>query len=115
MAGKFRFRLEVVRRVRQQAQDAQRRVLADALRAVTAVEWRIAHLTRELGETMGQARDAQRGRRLDMVSLRGHQFYRGSVHRRILESRTELARRRAELDRERAKLGEATKRLKVME
>ena len=115
MAGRFRFRLEVVRRIRQQAQDAQRRVVADAVRAVGAVEQRIDRLTQTLSNTVEQARDAQQERRLDLVSLRGHQFYRGWLHGRILESHAELSRRRTELDRERAELGEVTKRLKVIE
>ena len=115
MAGRFRFRLEVVRRIRQQAQEAQRRVVADAVHAVGAVETRIDRLTHTLGDTVERAREAQRGRRLDLMSLRGDQFYRGWLHRRILESHAELSRRRTELDRARAELGELTKRLKVIE
>ena len=115
MAGRFRFRLEVVRRVRQHAQDAQRRVVADAVRAVTAVEQRIERLTQALGDTVEQARGAQRAKRLDLVSLRGHQFYRGWLQRRILESHQELFRHRTELDHQRVKLGEVTSQLKVME
>ena len=115
MAGRFRFRLEVVRRIRRQAQDAQRRVVADAIRAVGTVEQRIDRLTQTLGNTVEQARDAQQARRLDLMSLRGHQFYRGWLHRRILESHAELSQRRAELVRERTRLGEVTKQLKVIE
>ena len=115
MAGRFRFSLEVVRRVRRQAQDAQRRAVADAVRTVTAVENRIEQLTRELADTMDRTRDVHRPGRLDIASLRGHQFYRGHLHRRILESGAELSGRQTELQRERAKLAEATKQLKVIE
>jgi flagellar FliJ protein len=115
MAGRFRFRLEVVRRIRQQAQDAQRRVVADAARAVGVVEAQIDRLTHTLGDTVDRARETQRGKRLDLMCLRGDQFYRGWLHRRILESHAELSGRRADLDRARAELGELTKRLKVIE
>jgi flagellar FliJ protein len=115
MAGQFRFRLEVVERLRRQAQDAQRRVVADAVRAVQRVETRIEHLTRQLADTMDRARGTQGVARLDVVSLRGHQIYRGYLHRQLLQSTAELARRQRELQAERAKLAEASKRLKVIE
>ena len=104
-----------MRRVRRQAQDVQRRAVADALRAVAVVENRIEQLTRELADTMDRTRDVHRPGRLDIASLRGHQFYRGHLHRRLLESGAELAGRHGELQRARAKLAEATKQLKVIE
>lgn len=115
MARRFRFRLETVERLRKQARDAQRRVVADAARTVGRVEERIVHLTRQLHDTLGGARETLRTGRLDLASLRGHELYRGWVHRRIAESYTELACRQSELDVERAKLVEASKQLKVIE
>lgn len=115
MARKFRFRLETVRRLREQARDAQRRVVADAVRAVTRVEDRIARLTQQLHDTVDRFRDAQRAERLDVASLRGHQIYRSWLHRNIVESNEELARQQAKLDYERAKLAEAWKRVKAIE
>ena len=115
MAGRFRFRLDVVERLRRQAQDARRRVVADALRAVKRVEARIDQLTRQLGDTMDRARGTQGAARIDLVSLRGHQIYRGYLHRRLLQSTAELSQRQRELQTERGKLAEASKRLKVIE
>ncbi len=115
MARRFRFRLETVERLRKQARDAQRRVVADAVRTVATLEDRIVHLTRQLDDTFDGARETLRTGRLDVVSLRGHELYRGWVHRRIAESYTDLACRRSELDVERAKLVEASKQLKVIE
>lgn len=115
MAGRFRFRLDVVERLRRQARDAQRRVVADAVRGVRRVEQRIAGLTRQLAETVDRTRGVQEAERLDVVSLRGHQIYRGCLHRWILESDAKLGERRGELDTERNRLVEASKRLKVIE
>jgi flagellar export protein FliJ len=50
-----------------------------------------------------------------VTSLRGHQFYWGWLHRKILESTVELAARKTRLEVERGKLSEASKRLKVIE
>ena len=115
MAGRFRFRLDVVERLRRQARDARRRVVGDAVRAVQSVEHRIDQLARQLAETFDRTRGVQRAERLDMVSLRGHQVYRGYLHRRILQSGVELSERQRELEVERDKLAEASKRLRVIE
>lgn len=115
MARRFRFRLETVQRLRKQARDAQRRAVAEAAQAVGAIEDRILRLTLQLNDTLDGARETLRTGRLDLASLRGHELYRGWVHRRIAESYTELACRRSELDVERAKLVEASKQLKVIE
>ncbi len=115
MAGKFRFRLDVVERIRRQARDQRRRVVAGAVRAVQQVERRIARLGSELSDTVDRSRGTQSEERLNMVSVRGHHVYRGYLHRRILESHLELGKLQAELQAERDKLAEASKRLKVIE
>ena len=115
MAGRFRFQLEVVRKLRQEAMDTQRRTVAHAIGAVRRTERRVEQLTEELRATIAQTRDSQQVRRLDIVSLRGHQYYRGRLHRQIMESDEERAKRQAILDRERAKLAKVTMRLKVIE
>ncbi len=115
MAKRFRFRLEVVRKLREQARDAQRRVVADAVRAVTAVEQRIDRLTHELRGTVQRTRDEQRVELLDITSLRAHQYYRSWLHRKIMEAGIERSDHRRRLDRERARLGEASARLKAIE
>lgn len=115
MAGGFRFRLEIVRRLRQQALDAQRRVVADAVCAVGHVEDRIDQLTRDVRGSMQQARDAQQVGCLSPEAMCAHQRYRGWLQRRMLEGKQELQRNETELNGERRKLAEAMKQLKVIE
>jgi len=115
MARRFEFRLEVVRKLREQARDVQRRAVGDAVSAVCGVEQRLDQLTAQLRDTFEITRGAQRTQELDVASIRGHQFYRNWLHRRIMESNLELGDRRATLDAERAKLGEASARLKAIE
>jgi flagellar export protein FliJ len=115
MARRFRFRLEVVRKLREQVRDAQRRALADAVRAVTQAEQRIEHLTEQLGDMVSDTRTTQRSDRLDLATLRGQQFYQGWLHRRIMESNAQLMESRSVLERERDKLGDATGQLKAIE
>ena len=115
MAKKFRFRLEGVRRVRAQERDARRREVADAARAVTSAEQRIEELNNELQATMQHTQSEQKQARLDVALLRGHQFRRNHLHRRIIESHAALASKKHELNACRAKLAEASKRLKAIE
>lgn len=115
MARRFRFRLETVRRLRKQTMDAQRRVVAVAVRAVTLVEERIAVLTRRRFGAVGQSRDAMRSHCLDLVSLRGQQVYRAWLDHEIAKSNESLAGKRVDLEVERAKLAETSKELKVIE
>jgi len=115
MAVKFRFRLDAVRKLRQMEQDVRRRAVAEAVQALARVEARIARLSQELKQTLAQRRDAQQAPRLDLTCLRGHQFYQGWLQRRILESDVEMGERRKSLQEERARLADASKRLKVIE
>ncbi|UCE60336.1 MAG: flagellar export protein FliJ [Phycisphaerales bacterium] len=114
MAG-FRFKLEVVRRLRKQAQDTQRRAVAGAIRSVVRVEDRIARLGREVQSTLDGRREAQGVAHVDMACLRGHELYRGWLSYKTREARAELARCQASVNEERDKLATATKELKVIE
>ena len=115
MARRFRFRLETVRKVRERDQAAQQRVLARAVQSVTRVGERVTALTEQLEQTIDASRDVHEARRLDMRSLLGHQVHRGWLHRKILESGVELLERKAQCEAERARLAEASKRLKVID
>ncbi len=115
MAKKFRFRLETVQRIRQRARDQQQRVLADAVRGVESVDERIARFTRQLESVIDLTRRDRQLERLNVAFIRSSQFYHGWLHQRMAQERTELARAQAQLDLERGKFGEATKRLKVIE
>ena len=113
--GTFRFRLEALRNLRAQALLERRRATAEAVRAVQAIEEELGQLTTQLRETMTWTRDAQAAGPLDLTSLRGSQFYRGWLQRRILESGTERTEAQRLLDEERARLTDADTKLKVVE
>lgn len=115
MARRFRFRLETLRELRQQARDRQQRVVTEALKMAALIEAGMANLTHQLQETIDQSRSVQQAGKLDVRSLSGQEFHRNWLHRRIMESQTELTQKRAELDTERAKLADAFKQLKVIE
>lgn len=115
MPGRFRFRLEAVRKVRRQAQDAQQRAVAGILREIGQTEAGVRRLTEELRAEVGATRSAQSIQRLDLARIRGHQFHQTWLQGRVLEAQTELTQQRARLEQERAKLTEAARRLKVIE
>ena len=115
MAKRFVFRLETVERLRKQARDEQRRVVADAVRALASAESRAASLNEQLRAMVDRARGERQTDHLDIAALRGNQMHRNWLHRRIMESTEEIAKAQVRLDAERAKLGEATARLKVLE
>jgi flagellar export protein FliJ len=115
MARRFRFRLETVRRLREQARDAQRRVVAEAARVVRSLEDRITRFSQDVRQVSAQLRDARRGGPMDTALLRRYLQYQGWLQRQISGARTDLAARQAELDRQRAKLTELRRDLEVIE
>lgn len=115
MRKAFRFRLETVQRVRSQAVGQQRRAVADAVRAVTSAETDLTHVTNQLRDLALLTRDAKQTTRLDVASLRSHQFRRGWLADRAIKTQSDLTVRRAALKRERDTLGDVSKRLKVIE
>lgn len=115
MAKRFRFKLEAVKRIRVQSRDAQRRAVADAVREVQLKEEAIREYEGQLRDTVTKTTVAQEAQRLDMTLIRGHQFYRTRMQQRIVRAELDLADSQAELRGQQAKLGEATKRLRVIE
>ncbi len=115
MAQRFLFRLETVRKLRWQAQRAQQRAVAEAARNVSQVEARIDELTEQQRQVLDQTRESQATVRLDLISLRREQFYRGWLEREMQGSAMQLAKARGLLQAEREKLAEAVKRVKVIE
>lgn len=115
MARRFRFRLETVRKVRQQARDVQRRVVADKARVAGEASRQITRLEVDIERTVGRSREAHRTGRLDMSSVREHEIHRGWLDRTLGEARAVLVQRQGELRSEQDRLAEASKRLKVIE
>lgn len=115
MAKTFQFRLEVVERVRRQVLDHQRRAMAHAQRRVEATEALVADVSRQLREWTCMTREAKRGGRLDVSTLRSQQFHRGWLADQAIRAQTELSAQRASLLDERRKVAEAAKQLRVIE
>jgi len=115
MAKRFQFRLETVERLRRLARDAQRRAVAEAVRALADAQTRCDELTEQLRQSVELTRGERLVETLNVASLAGNQFHRNWLHQRILTAATDVTEGKARLDRERAKLGEATARLKVLE
>ena len=115
MARKFRFRLETVRRLREQARDARRSVVSENIRAVTRAEQHRAELVRARSDRMQEMRFVQQTGRLDAVSMRRHFVHDGYLENQLDVSETELTKRLGELRAEQDRLAEASKRLRVIE
>ena len=115
MAKAFKFRLEVVERVRQQAVDKQRRVIAEVLHAVASLEARVVGATEELRALTMMARDTKQSSVLDVASLRGQQFHRGWLADQAFKAQTDLNQKKGVLAVERARLANEMKRLRVIE
>jgi len=115
MARKFRFRLEGVEQIRRRERDVKRRELAEALAEVVGAGQRMAQLSQELRETVEGSRSARSEGGVDMTVVRGHQYYRGVVQRRLLAHAQTLADREAVVRSVREELAQATGRLKVIE
>ena len=115
MAKVFRFRLAVVEKIRRREQTLQRRRVADAVRAQTAMQDRIGDLTADLSASVAATSISRQAGMVDVQLLRLSHFRRGWLERRIEESRAELSQRAAEVSTERSALATATQRLRVIE
>lgn len=115
MAKRFRFRLETLRRIRQQERDRQQRTLANAVRNVESAGRRLATIAQQVEDAAVLTRFDRQRERLDLASIRATHLYRGFLEQQLVQERIALGRTTADLDAHRAKLGEATKNLKVLE
>lgn len=115
MARGFRFRLEVVQRIRRRAVDARKRDVAAAVRSVTEVEGKLAQTDQEIRDLAMISRDTKQNAVLDVASLSRQQQHRGWLAKRTAELQSTLKERRRVLDGEREKLAEASRQLKVIE
>lgn len=112
---RFQFRLEVIRKLRQRALDAQRRVLAEKMREFNRALARRGELTQETEATVDGQRLAQKPVRLDVELLHHHQVYRAWLDRKAVDTDAELKEQRERVARERATLAEVSRRLNVVE
>ena len=112
MAKRFKFRLEVVRKLRKRKEDECRRMVAERFHLIGEVRGRIGgmneQLRRERG-AVGELVGAKGGiesppRPVDVTQLRRHHVYVNHLRRRIAEASRELADQQVELAREQALL-----------
>ena len=115
MARKFRFRLEVVRRLRQQAVDAQLRDLAAIVRALTSEKQAAGELERNWERSAADGRQTRSAGPLDVAVLRAQQVHRSWLTRRLTESERALRAAEAAVGAQRIRVGEVSTRLKVIE
>ncbi len=115
MARRFRFRLDVVERVRRSLRDAQQRVVAEAARAVAAARNRETSWTNDLQGSFAGSRMIQSSARIDMTCLLTYQLHRGWLRRTIESAGAEVLEKLHKFEEERTKLAEASKHLKVIE
>jgi len=141
MAHRFRFRLDVVLKLRRQRQDECRRAVASRVRAIAEAESRLAGLTGQMSEefsalrrlvTAEQAgvgsaappagmtgasvdRPAQSSVVVDLSAVRQHRLYANRLRQEIADAGAEIARLREQLRVERAVLTAASKDVKALE
>jgi len=115
MAKRFRFRLDVVERVRRQKRDQHRRTVAEAVRAVRHMEDYTASLSDQLRRCVEEMVLAQSHVSLDVALVRTQEYHRNWLHRQMVNARFELDRRQNDLIAKRGELAEATKQLRVIE
>jgi len=131
MAHRFRFRLEVVLKLRRQRQDECRRAVATRVRAIVEAEFRLARLTGQMSEEFSTLRrlaappagttDASAGRQarssvvVDLTAVRQHRLYANHLRQEIADAGAEIDRLREQLRAERAALTAASKDVKALE
>lgn len=115
MARKFRFRLEVVQRLREQERDAQRRVVASKALEVTNIQRQIASLRSDL-ESSQRLDRTQRGERLlNVASLRTENVRRSWIKASTGRVNERLAVIRNELSHEQGQMTKTMTHLRVVE
>lgn len=115
MAKRFRFRLEVVERVRKQHRDEHRRAVAEAVRAGQQIDAHIARFNEQIRRSMEETVAGQRGGALDVSLVRSYEFHRGWLHRQLAGARIVRDERLRDLAGRRQALAHATKKLRVIE
>lgn len=115
MTSVFRFRLEAVRKLRQETRDRQRRAAAAAsakLNEATETKDRIAAA---LKENVKQLRAEKAVGAINIPVLRAGYLHQGSLVRKSEEADVSLQEIRQEFEAQRKLLGEANARLKTIE
>jgi len=115
MAKRFQFRLETVRRIREQAKDARLRDLAVAVRNLNASERTLQKLGDRLSETMEELRGFKGQGLLDVSTLRAQQYFGVWLDWQIRDAGEEMKEKRKAVEAERSKLAAANAQFKAIE
>lgn len=115
MARAFRFRLDVVQRLRKQAVDEHRRALAAILRRLRATEAAIREIEALLDECSRGCREGQGAGILNLNNIAVWQMYRAQLHDRLAREQDSAARITQEAAAQRDRLAGAHKQLKAVE
>ena len=115
MAKRFHFRLETVRRLREQIKDARLRDLARAVRQLNDSQRSLDNLSDQLSVAMNELRGTKSQGVLDLSALRAQQYFGVWLDWRIRDVGIDMREKRKAVDVERANLAEANARLKAIE
>jgi flagellar protein FliJ len=115
MAKRFAFRLEPLLRLRQQREDEKKRIVAQRLREIGALEHRRQTLQVEIGRQTQIMRDVLVAETVDVDQLKMSRHWVIRLRRGVLELDAQISGQRALLAQERADLAEARKDTKVLE
>ena len=113
--ARFRFPLEVVRRLRRQARDAQLLALARASSRVMQSDAIVQGELSMAERAVEQSRFHKRAKRIDLAALRVNEYYGAWLAGRIAQSTSQLQSAEIALADERTKLAAATATLKAIE
>jgi flagellar export protein FliJ len=113
--AKYKFRLEMLRKMRERARDHRRAALADGFRAADLLATKQAELAAEASELRGLQRSAAAGRYLDVNRLLEAQRYELLLKARGEELAKQSALLAAEIERRRQTLVEADRDVRVLE
>lgn len=115
MAGRFRFRLEIVLQLRERAEQAQQQVLAEAQRTAGDVRRRYEAFADAIGESRETERGMRQSRVLDLETVRQLQWHQGWLKSELRSAEARLRAQSAKVEEERAKLAEAAMQRRVIE
>lgn len=115
MAEEFRFRLEVVRRLRRRELEHAQRTMAGCVRAVLEARQLGELLDRRIDENTADQREMRDAKCLDLVALRTGQVHVLWLRRMREQTEAEAVRRREIMEVQRQKLVAASRQVKVLD
>lgn len=110
-----KFRLEPLLKIRQMEEDRAKRVVAERLREIQAVQQRIAQIDEQLVDAAGTMRSLVLAERIVPLEASRQRGYMGSLQMQRLVTMAELRGLQGKLVADRAALAETSKRRKILD